>query len=281
MAIWNKCFHSQGGWWCFRCSLSLWNDRFILIQCPLVLPLGLCSSGFEVLGWMQLIVETERNCWQPREIASLYWASSLQLSPDWSLWADDKWLWESSAVGRWSRLDLTFLLCALKQFAVSPYCTASHVSFLSRLVMISMMDGVKLQSCFLGFMCWQIQASPFCFYIRKERGCIWNSAWIPPKIMLYPVCFSFTWWLQTEPRGRDGGSGRARSAGVPTTSRAPWAHNLLEEGWRQPGWQRWTDYSKRWLWLTQHIYTRSEWIGNSFLPILLISLHNLPYGLSG
>lgn len=163
MAIWNICLHSQGGWWSFRCSLSLWNDRFILIQWPLALPLGLCASGFEALGWMQLIVETGRNCLQPREIASLHWASSLQLSPDWSLWTDDKWLWESSAVSHWSRLDLTFLLCALKQFAVSPYFTVSHVSFLNRLVTISMMDGVKLQSCFLGFVCRQMQFQPFLF----------------------------------------------------------------------------------------------------------------------
>lgn len=67
------------------------------------------------------------------------------------------------------------------------------------------------------------------------------------------MCFSFTWWLQTEPCGRDGGSGWARSAGVPTTSRASWTHNLLEERRHQPGWQRRTNYSKRWLWLMQFI----------------------------
>lgn len=67
------------------------------------------------------------------------------------------------------------------------------------------------------------------------------------------MCFSFTWWLQTKPCGCDGGSGWTRSAGVPTTSRAPWTHNLLEERWCQPGRQRWTNYSKRRLWLMQLI----------------------------
>lgn len=92
---------------------------------------------------MQLIVETGRNCLQPREIASLCSTSSLQLSPDSSLWKDDEWLWESSAVSWWSRLDLTFLHCALKQFAVSPCFAVSHeaASFLSRLVKDDHHDG--------------------------------------------------------------------------------------------------------------------------------------------
>lgn len=112
------------------------------------------------------------------------------------------------------------------------------------------MDGVKIAMLFSGFLCTRCQPNRLCclFKVHAEFGL--NPSWT--NVVVFSVCFSFTWWLQTEPCRRDGGSGWARCAGMPTTSRAPWTHNLLEERWRQPGWQRWTNYSKRWL--VQYIF---------------------------
>lgn len=166
---------------------------------------------------------------------------------------DDKRPWERSAVSRWSRLDLTFLHCALKQFAASPYFTVSQSGWLASSAGSARHDQhdgwSEIAVLFSGFLCRQNSPPPpFCVAALKSDSW-WKPAWIPVKVR-FPfssVRFSFTWRLQTEPRGRDGGRGGARSAGVSATSRTPRTHHLLEERRRQPGWQRRTNYSKRWL----------------------------------
>lgn len=144
---------------------------------------------------MQLIVETGRNSLQPREIASLSWAPLLQLTPEWSWWKDDKRPWERSAVSRWSRLDLTFLHCALKQLAASPYFTVSQSGWLASSAGSARHDQhdgwSKIAVLFSGFLCRQNSPPPpFCVATLKSDSW-WKPAWFPVKVrFLFLLCVS-------------------------------------------------------------------------------------------
>lgn len=135
---------------------------------------------------MQLIVETGRNCLQPREIASLCSPSSLQLSPDSSLWKDDEWLWESSAVSWWSLLDLTFLHCALKQYLPVLLLAMRRLAVSAdQWRMITMMDGVKIAMLFSGFLWRPSQPDPPCCHFNVQAEFVLNPSW---TIFFFSLC---------------------------------------------------------------------------------------------
>lgn len=91
---------------------------------------------------------------------------------------------------------------------------------------------------------------------------------------MFYTFFSFAGWLQTEPCWRHGCSWRACSFGVPTTSWTPWAHHILEERWRQLGWQRWTHHSNRHYFSCKH--GMILWIRQLLVALITYEMNYLP-----